>query len=79
MADLGVDYGQGFAMGKAQPLEDLLQELAIYEATVSDWAASAGRAGIQIDHPRAGTEHVRRVSAILQALATKPITCRSTP
>jgi diguanylate cyclase (GGDEF)-like protein len=38
MADLGVDYGQGFAMGKAQPLEDLLQELAIYEATVSNWA-----------------------------------------
>jgi diguanylate cyclase (GGDEF)-like protein len=40
MADLGVDYGQGFAMGKAQPLEDLLQELAIYEATVSDWSAA---------------------------------------
>jgi diguanylate cyclase (GGDEF)-like protein len=40
MADLGVDYGQGFAMGKAQPLEDLLRELAIYEATVSDWAGS---------------------------------------
>jgi sensor c-di-GMP phosphodiesterase-like protein len=37
MADLGVDYGQGFAMGKAQPLEDLLQELAIYEATVNTW------------------------------------------
>jgi diguanylate cyclase (GGDEF)-like protein len=37
MADLGVDYGQGFAMGKAQPLEDLLKELAIYEATVSSW------------------------------------------
>jgi diguanylate cyclase (GGDEF)-like protein len=37
MADLGVDYGQGFAMGKAQRLEDLLQELAIYEATVSNW------------------------------------------
>jgi diguanylate cyclase (GGDEF)-like protein len=37
MADLGVDYGQGFAMGKAQPLEELLRELAIYEATVSDW------------------------------------------
>jgi EAL domain-containing protein (putative c-di-GMP-specific phosphodiesterase class I) len=35
MADLGVDYGQGFAMGKAQPLEELLRELAIYEATVS--------------------------------------------
>jgi diguanylate cyclase (GGDEF)-like protein len=42
MADLGVDYGQGFAMGKAQPLEELLQELAIYEATVSNWAVSMG-------------------------------------
>src|SRR5882762_7311947 len=40
MADLGVDYGQGFAMGRAQPLEELLRELAIYEATVSDWAGS---------------------------------------
>jgi diguanylate cyclase (GGDEF)-like protein len=40
MADLGVDYGQGFAMGKAQPLEELLRELAIYEATVSDWAGA---------------------------------------
>jgi diguanylate cyclase (GGDEF)-like protein len=40
MADLGVDYGQGFAMGRAQPLEDLLRELAIYEATVSDWAGA---------------------------------------
>jgi diguanylate cyclase (GGDEF)-like protein len=39
MADLGVDYGQGFAMGKAQRLEDLLQELAIYEATVSNWGS----------------------------------------
>jgi diguanylate cyclase (GGDEF)-like protein len=38
MADLGVDYGQGFAMGKAQTLEELLQELAIYEATVSNWS-----------------------------------------
>jgi diguanylate cyclase (GGDEF)-like protein len=40
MADLGVDYGQGFAMGKAQPLEELLHELAIYEATVSNWAVA---------------------------------------
>jgi hypothetical protein len=40
MADLGVDYGQGFAMGKAQPFEELLRELAIYEATVSDWAGT---------------------------------------
>ncbi len=37
MADLGVDYGQGFAMGKAQPLDELLRELAIYEATVNTW------------------------------------------
>jgi len=44
MADLGVDYGQGFAMGKAQPLEELLQELAIYEATVNDWAGAADAA-----------------------------------
>jgi diguanylate cyclase (GGDEF)-like protein len=42
MADLGVDYGQGFAMGRAQPLEELLRELAIYEATVSDWAGAPG-------------------------------------
>ena len=27
-------------MGKAQPFEELLRELAIYEATVSDWAGS---------------------------------------
>jgi diguanylate cyclase (GGDEF)-like protein len=46
MADLGVDYGQGFAMGKAQPLEDLLRELAIYEATVSSWMGQAAAAQI---------------------------------
>jgi EAL domain-containing protein (putative c-di-GMP-specific phosphodiesterase class I) len=42
MADLGVDYGQGFAMGKAQPLDDLLRELAIYEASVNTWEGAAG-------------------------------------
>jgi diguanylate cyclase (GGDEF)-like protein len=42
MTDLGVDYGQGFAMGKSQPLVELLQELAIYEATVSTWDLSGG-------------------------------------
>ena len=42
MADLGVDYGQGFAIGKAQKFEELLAELAIYEATVSPWAAPLG-------------------------------------
>ncbi len=51
MADLGVDYGQGFAMGKAQPLEELLQELAIYEATVSNWAVT------EIEAERAIIEH----------------------
>jgi diguanylate cyclase (GGDEF)-like protein len=40
MAELGVDYGQGFAMGKAQPLEDLLQELGLYEATMNDWVGN---------------------------------------
>jgi EAL domain-containing protein (putative c-di-GMP-specific phosphodiesterase class I) len=48
MADLGVDYGQGFAMGRSQRLEDLLEELAIYEATVNTWmppsAAEIGNA-----------------------------------
>ena len=44
MADLGVDYGQGFAMGKAQRFEDLLQELAIFEATVSPTAAAGSPA-----------------------------------
>jgi diguanylate cyclase (GGDEF)-like protein len=46
MADLGVDYGQGFAMGKAQPLPDLLRELAIYEATVSDWSSASEGGGL---------------------------------
>ena len=41
MADLGVDYGQGFAIGRAQPLEELLRELAVYEASVSSWARPA--------------------------------------
>jgi EAL domain-containing protein (putative c-di-GMP-specific phosphodiesterase class I) len=41
MADLGVDYGQGFAMGKHQPLEQLIEELAVFEATVNDWNGDA--------------------------------------
>jgi EAL domain-containing protein (putative c-di-GMP-specific phosphodiesterase class I) len=45
MADVGVDYGQGFAMGKSQPLKELLAELAIYEATVSTWEVSEEAAG----------------------------------
>ena len=45
MAELGVDYGQGFAMGKAQPLEDLLKELAVFEATVGNWSLPAEAVG----------------------------------
>jgi diguanylate cyclase (GGDEF)-like protein len=52
MADLGVDYGQGFAMGKAQKLEDLLRELAIYEATVSDWAGASDLVANEILAPQ---------------------------
>src|ERR1700733_2676437 len=50
MADLGVDYGQGFAMGKAQRLEDLLQELAFYEATVSNWGTPDTAEGVVSEH-----------------------------
>ena len=39
MADLGVDYGQGYSMGRPQPLRELLRELAAFEATVSTWIA----------------------------------------
>jgi diguanylate cyclase (GGDEF)-like protein len=49
MTELGVDYGQGFAMGKSQPLEELLAELAIYEATVSTGDLSEGSVPAQIE------------------------------
>jgi len=39
MAELGVDFGQGFAMGKAKRLEDTLSELALFESTVTEPAA----------------------------------------
>jgi EAL domain-containing protein (putative c-di-GMP-specific phosphodiesterase class I) len=41
VAELGVDYGQGFAMGKTERLESLLGDLASYEANVS-LAADSG-------------------------------------
>ena len=34
IADLGVDYGQGFAVARAVPLRDLLGDLALFEASV---------------------------------------------
>jgi diguanylate cyclase (GGDEF)-like protein len=43
MANLGVDYGQGFAIGKPIPLGDVLQDLSLYElvaAGSSDFAAA---------------------------------------
>ena len=39
MADLGVDYGQGYCMGRPQPLRELLRDLAAFEATVNTWVA----------------------------------------
>jgi EAL domain-containing protein (putative c-di-GMP-specific phosphodiesterase class I) len=36
MTNLGVDYGQGFAIGKPLPLEDVLQDLALYEMLASE-------------------------------------------
>jgi EAL domain-containing protein (putative c-di-GMP-specific phosphodiesterase class I) len=54
MADLGVDFGQGFAMGRAQPLDELLKELAIYEATVSNWAVPEALAGTVVIEEAAG-------------------------
>jgi diguanylate cyclase (GGDEF)-like protein len=36
MANLGVDFGQGFAIGKPLPLEDALQDLSLYQLVASD-------------------------------------------
>jgi diguanylate cyclase (GGDEF)-like protein len=38
MADLGVDYGQGFAMGRPIPLGEVLQDLSLYELVAADAA-----------------------------------------
>jgi len=35
MVALGVDYGQGFAVGRPQPLADVLGDLALYEMLAS--------------------------------------------
>jgi len=76
MADLGVDYGQGFAMGKAQRLEDLLQELAFYEPRSATGARR--RARWEKSPPNASREHARRaqnsaaVGAVLQRIQGIP-------
>ena len=41
MANLGVDYGQGFAIGKPLPLEDVLEDLVLYQMMASGGAAPA--------------------------------------
>ena len=38
MTDLGVDYGQGFAIGKPVPLADVLQDLSLYELVAASGA-----------------------------------------
>jgi predicted signal transduction protein with EAL and GGDEF domain len=43
IAELGVDYGQGFAIGKPIPLADLLTELPLPSA-----------AGTHVDHEATG-------------------------
>jgi len=45
MANLGVDFGQGFAIGKPVPLGDVLQDLSLYELV----AAGDGTIGAEID------------------------------
>jgi EAL domain-containing protein (putative c-di-GMP-specific phosphodiesterase class I) len=34
IAKLGVDYGQGFAIGKPVPMADVLEQLPLYAAVV---------------------------------------------
>ena len=38
MAELGVDFGQGFAMGRPTPLADVLDDLALYEEVAAQEA-----------------------------------------
>jgi len=47
MADLGVDYGQGFAIGKPVPLGEVLQDLSLYELVATDATAR-----VAVDLPR---------------------------
>ena len=41
MAALGVDYGQGFAIGRPVPIDQVLGDLALYEAMAQQDSASA--------------------------------------
>jgi EAL domain-containing protein (putative c-di-GMP-specific phosphodiesterase class I) len=39
MAGLGVDYGQGFAIGRPVPIDQVLGDLALYEAMAQQESA----------------------------------------
>ena len=43
MASLGVDFGQGFAIGRPVPLEEILGDLALYDMMAVEAAAAAER------------------------------------
>ena len=58
MANLGVDYGQGFAIGKPVPLTDVLQDLSLYELV----AAGSG------ELPPADAEEVLEAADMLPPL-----------
>jgi len=45
IAELGVDYGQGFAIGKPIPLSDLLTELPLPSEPPSEGPPEGGAAG----------------------------------
>jgi diguanylate cyclase (GGDEF)-like protein len=57
MANLGVDYGQGFAIGKPLPLVDVLQDLSLYEMLAGETlvggalASAADGADVDVDIP----------------------------
>ena len=40
IAELGVDYGQGFAIGRPVPIEQVLGDLALYEAMAQQESTS---------------------------------------
>jgi diguanylate cyclase (GGDEF)-like protein len=50
VAELGVDYGQGFAIGKPLPLTELLAELPLGDATAADGAAAREAPAVAVAH-----------------------------
>jgi EAL domain-containing protein (putative c-di-GMP-specific phosphodiesterase class I) len=52
MANLGVDYGQGFAIGKPVPLSEVLQDLSLYELVAAGDGTIASEIDLGADIPR---------------------------